>query len=72
MKDNINHPSHYETGNIECINVIIETQGVEDAMAFCVCNAIKYLYRHKKKNGLEDLKKAAWYINKRIELEEKR
>lgn len=69
--DNVNHPSHYETGKFECINVMIETQGVEAVKNFCICNAFKYLYRAKKKNGLEDYKKAKWYIEKYIELEGK-
>ncbi|MEI3223940.1 MAG: DUF3310 domain-containing protein [Gemmiger sp.] len=34
------------------------------------CNAFKYLYRAKRKNGLEDMKKAVWYLNKYIELKE--
>ena len=69
--DNVNHPSHYETGKFECIDVMIETQGVEAVKNFCICNAFKYLYRAKKKNGLEDYKKAKWYIEKYIELEGK-
>ena len=68
--DNVNHPSHYETGKFECINVMLETQGKEAVKDFCVCNAFKYLYRHENKNGLEDIKKAVWYLNKFIELEE--
>ena len=68
-KDNVNHPSHYETGKFECIDVMIETQGVEAVKAFCLCNAFKYLYRHKNKNGVEDVKKAIWYLNKYLELE---
>ena len=67
--DNVNHPSHYETGKFECIDVMIETQGVEAVKNFCLCNAFKYLYRHKNKNGIEDVKKAQWYINKYLELE---
>ena len=67
--DNVNHPSHYETGKFECIDVMIETQGIEAVKNFCICNAFKYLYRAKKKNGLEDYKKAQWYIKKYIELE---
>ncbi len=69
--DNINHPSHYETGNYECIDVMIETQGKEAVMDFCVCNAFKYIYRHNNKNGVEDVKKAKWYLDKYIELAEK-
>lgn len=70
--DNINHPSHYETGQFECIDVMIETQGVEAVKGFCKCNAFKYLYRANRKNGLEDMKKAIWYLNKYVELEERK
>lgn len=69
--DNVNHPSHYETGNFECIDVMIETQGKEAVMDFCICNAFKYIYRHNNKNGIEDVKKAKWYLEKYIELSEK-
>lgn len=67
-QDNVNHPSHYESGKFECIEVMLETQGKEAVMDFCLCNAFKYLYRHKRKNGIEDIKKAKWYIEKYIEL----
>lgn len=66
--DAVNHPSHYETGKFECIDVMLETQGEEAVKAFCICNAMKYLYRHKKKNGVEDIRKAVWYLNKYLEL----
>lgn len=66
----VNHPSHYESGKFECIDVMLETQGVEAVMGFCVCNAFKYLYRHRRKNGVEDIKKARWYIDKYVELAE--
>lgn len=55
MADNVNHPAHYETGKFECIDVMVETQGVEATQNFCVCNALKYVYRHKKKNGMKAL-----------------
>lgn len=64
----VNHPSHYETGQFECIDVMLEVMGVEYVKGFCVCNAFKYLYRHRNKNGLEDIKKAIWYLNKFVEL----
>ena len=66
--DNVNHPSHYETGKYECIDVMIETQGVEAVKSFCKCNAFKYIYRANNKNGLEDIQKAIWYLNKYVEL----
>ena len=68
MNDNVNHPSHYETGNFECIDVMIEKQGIDAVLDFCICNAFKYLYRHINTTGLEDIKKAKWYIEKYIEL----
>ena len=71
VNDVVNHPAHYETGKFECIDVMLETQGKEAVLNFCICNAFKYLYRFRKKNGLEDIKKAQWYINKFIELWEK-
>mgnify|MGYP001176671180 FL=1 len=67
-KDNVNHPTHYETGKFECIEVMLETQGIEAVQDFCICNAFKYLYRHKNKNADEDIKKAIWYLNKYLEL----
>lgn len=69
-KDIVNHPGHYETGKFECIEVMQEALGVDAVKNFCVCNAFKYLYRHKRKNGLEDIKKAKWYIDKLLELSE--
>ena len=69
-EDVINHPNHYETGKFECIEVMQEALGVDAVKNFCLCNAFKYIYRHNRKNGLEDIKKAQWYINKYIELSE--
>ena len=70
--DNVEHPAHYTGGSIECIDAMAETQGVEAVKNFCICNTFKYLWRHGKKNGVEDVKKAAWYLNRFIELEEKK
>lgn len=68
--ENINSPRHYKTGSFECIDVMLETQGIVATQAFCLCNAFKYLYRHKNKNRVEDVQKAVWYLNKFLELEE--
>ncbi len=70
-EDNINHPKHYELDKIECIDAMEMTQGRGTVMSFCLCNAFKYLWRHNRKNGLEDIKKAKWYLDKYIELAEK-
>lgn len=67
---NVNHPSHYETGKFECIDVMLEIFGKNAVMQFCRCNAFKYLYRMDRKNGYEDIQKAKWYIDKYIELAE--
>jgi hypothetical protein len=67
MSDNVNHPSHYTGGSIECIDAIKEaTCDLRGIMAICTGNAIKYLWRWHRKNGTEDLKKARWYINRLI------
>jgi hypothetical protein len=71
MEDNINHPKHYELDKIECIDAMEMTQGRGAVMSFCLCNAFKYLWRHNRKNGLEDIKKAKWYLDKYIELAER-
>lgn len=70
VEDVVNHPSHYETGKFECIEVIQEALGYDAVRDFCICNAFKYIYRHNRKNGYEDIKKAQWYINKYIEITE--
>lgn len=70
--DNVNHPKHYTDskaicpgcGNgIECIDVVRH-------LPFNVGNAIKYLWRFESKNGIEDLKKAIWYIGDEIKRRE--
>lgn len=70
VNDNVNHPSHYATGKYECIDVMLEIFGVEAVKTFCLLNAFKYNYRSGRKNGLEDIQKAKWYIDKYIELSE--
>jgi hypothetical protein len=42
--------------------------GDDDVKAFCVCNALKYVYRHKSKGEDTDIQKAIWYLNKYLEL----
>lgn len=70
--DNVNHPSHYETGKFECFDVMVEVLGTDVVKGFCLGNAFKYLYRCMKKHASprEDVAKAQWYINKYLELSE--
>ena len=70
--DMVNHPQHYTQGGIECIECIkaavTNKVGIE---AVCVANVIKYLFRYEEKNGVEDVRKAKWYIERLLkELEE--
>lgn len=65
--DMVDHPSHYTQGGIECIDALkaatVSKTGIE---AVCTANAIKYLWRYEEKNGIEDVKKARWYIDRLI------
>lgn len=61
-KNNVDHPRHYEkTCSMECIEAMEICFGKEAVIHFCKCNAFKYLWRYKNKNGKEDLEKAKWY-----------
>lgn len=68
-KDMINHPDHYQSENgLEVIDVIKEfTSGLEGIEAIDTGNILKYICRWKKKNGIEDLKKAKWYLEHLID-----
>lgn len=64
-QDNVNHPAHYTSGGIECIDGMVAAFGREYVMHYCLCNAFKYIWRceHKGKR-VEDIQKAVWYLNK--------
>ena len=55
-------PNHYQAGDVECIDAIRSALGPEGFQALCAGNVIKYVWRYKHKNGLEDLKKAKVYL----------
>jgi hypothetical protein len=61
MNDPVNHPKHYteHPSGVECIQIT-------EHMNFCLGNAVKYIWRADLKGGMEDLQKAAWYINREI------
>lgn len=65
MKDNIN-PDHYKFGGIETIDYIQSKMPVEAFEGYLQGNVIKYISRYRQKNGVEDLKKAEWYLQKLI------
>ncbi len=67
--ENVKHPSHYNQSGVECIEAIKASLG-DEFPAYCKGNVMKYLWRYKYKNGLEDLQKARQYLEWLIETEE--
>jgi len=66
LQSTVNHPPHY-MGKVECIDAIESaTAGLTGLEAVCTANIMKYVWRWKRKNGLEDLRKARWYLDKLI------
>lgn len=66
--DIVNKPSHYTYGKIEIIEIVEQvTETYPTHIAFSIGNALKYICRAPFKNGVEDLKKAVWYLNRCIE-----
>lgn len=64
------NPNHYN--GTECLEAIaIATAELKGEEAFCTGNAIKYLWRWKQKNGVQDLDKAIWYIQRLKDLQKK-
>jgi len=59
---NIISPDYYKRGNIEVTDFILD-----QSMSFLEGNVVKYLVRHKEKSGIDDLRKARWYLDKLIE-----
>ena len=67
IDDPVNSPKHYTQGNMEVITAI---EGM--ALDYHQGNVIKYVSRYRYKNGIEDLRKAKWYIDRLIYIEEQR
>ena len=64
VQDNI-RPGHYDGDN--CMEIIeAVTKNYKGAEAFCIGNIVKYLYRASRKNGMEDIKKAEWYMGRLV------
>ena len=67
MRDMVNKPPHYNNGDIETIDAIQSALG--DGFEFYLQgNILKYVWRYRHKNNVEDLKKAQWYLNKLIKI----
>lgn len=69
--DNVNHPKHYTAGKIEVIRIMEDQLTDEEYRGYIKGQVIKYITRERNKNGLEDLKKARWYLDRLIKKMEK-
>lgn len=66
-KDMVNSPPHYAGQGVECIDYIKQQLTAEQFRGYLLGNVTKYIHRHNYKNGLEDLKKAQWYLGRYID-----
>lgn len=66
--DVVNNPKHYNQSGVECIDAI-EACTDEGFEYYLQGNILKYIWRYRYKNGVEDLKKARWYLDKLIEVQ---
>ena len=66
MTNNVTNPAHYTAGSIECFDAIKASMTKEQFEGYCKGNVLKYVWRYERKNGLEDLEKAEWYLDKLI------
>ena len=67
--DSIN-PDHYKSGDVECIDAIKASLDKQQFKGYLKASIIKYLWRYEKKNGLEDLQKANWFLQRLIKEED--
>ena len=64
--ENVVHPKHYNAGKIEVIRIMEDQLTDEEYRGYIKGQVLKYITRERHKNGLEDLQKAAWYLNRLI------
>jgi hypothetical protein len=71
QEDTVNHPSHYiDGGGVECIEAIESALTSEEYRGYLKGNIQKYVWRERHKGGTESLKKARWYLERLIQLDE--
>ena len=70
LPDTVNHPPHYTEGGIECIEAIEAALTTEEFRGYCKANCLKYIWRERHKGETESLKKARWYLDRLIQLDE--
>ena len=61
-------PDYYKSGGIECIDAMVSAFGKDKVATWCIINVFKYVWRYHHKNGMEDVRKAAYYVEKYLEL----
>lgn len=67
--DNVERPSHYASGDIECIDAIKAQMSPEEFQGYLRGNVVKYMWRWHDKGGVESLRKARWYLERLIKTE---
>jgi hypothetical protein len=70
-QNSVDHPSHYNQGAIETIDYLESTLTDSEFVGFMKANVLKYVSRERYKNGVEDLKKAQWYLDRLVKFIEK-
>lgn len=72
LSDNVNHPPHYTSGGVECIEAIRAAMTTEAFSGYLKGNCIKYLWRYTQKGGVQDLQKCDFYLKVLIGMEKER
>ena len=66
MSDSVNNPDHYTQGDIECIDAMMAQCTGEEFEGYLRLVVVKYMWRWRHKGGVEDLRKARWYLDRLI------
>ncbi len=72
VSDEVNHPKHYTSGRVECIEAIRASMTADAFSGYLSGNCMKYLWRYKHKGGVQDLQKGEFYLKALIRLEKER
>lgn len=67
MTDTVDHPAHYTSGSVETIDHIRDMLTAEGYEGYLAGNVLKYMARYRYKGGVEDLRKAQWYLARLVE-----
>jgi len=70
QEDQVNHPSHYTDGSIECIEALEAELTADEYRGYMKGNIAKYIWRERMKGGVQSLKKAQWYLDRLIQFDE--